>query len=360
MIRFEKTFDNEEELPVIWEIWKGADASIFEICVWLTEQKAQIQQTLDFNGALLLRGLENVKSAREFERVLGVLAPRLMDYVGGTSPRGAVRGSIMTATDLPENYSIPMHQEMSYTSGPPDRIAFFCEVPATSGGETTVADARRITRRIDHSVRQRFERKKGVRLRRTLPAPESVSRRPGVPKPWTQVFDTTDRAHAEHLAARKGWEIVWLADGSLQLWQEILPACKTHPRTGETVWFNQAHIFAPEAFMKWAKRDGRDGQWQQVKEALDEDPDLVDHMFHGDGTQVSADDARYLFDIFMSSEIPVHWRRGDVLFLDNVLAVHGRTSFTGDRKVLAALILDQAEPANESEPGQEALERVGA
>jgi alpha-ketoglutarate-dependent taurine dioxygenase len=257
-----------------------------------------------------------------------------MDYVGGTSPRHAVHGQIVTATDLPGDYTIPMHQEMSYTANPPDRVAFFCEIPATKGGATTVADAREVTRRIDPALRARFEEKGGVRLRRTLPGPNSAGDRPGVPKPWTEVFDTADAAAVERIAARKGWDITWLEDGSVQLWQEILPAMKTHPRTGETVWFNQAHIFAPEASLRWASRDGRREQWRRLSWAYAENPELVDHVFHGDGTQVSAADA-------------------DLLLLDNILAVHGRSAFTGDRKVLAALIRDQApqdtQPANQPE-----------
>jgi alpha-ketoglutarate-dependent taurine dioxygenase len=167
------------------------------------------------------------------------------------------------------------------------------------------------------------------------------------------VFDTADAAEVERIAARKGWDITWLEDGSVQLWQEILPAMKTHPRTGETVWFNQTHIFAPEASLRWASRDGRREQWRRLSWAYAENPELVDHVFHGDGTQVSAADAEHLFDVFVDAEVRVRWKAGDLLLLDNILAVHGRTAFTGDRKVLAALIRDQApqdtQPANQQE-----------
>lgn len=348
MIRFERKFIGEQEFPLVWEVTQGADASIDNICAWLAEQKPQIEGSLDLHGALLLRGFENLRSAEHFERILAVLALRLMDYIGGTSPRRVVRGRILTATDLHENYSIPLHQEMSYIANSPDRVAFFCEVPPTNGGETTVADARLITRRIDASVSERFEHEhKGVRLRLTLSEPESVHHCVGVPKSWTEVFDTTDRAQAERVAQEKGWEITWLPDGAMHLWQEILPASKTQPRTGDTVWFNQAHIFAPEASLRWASRDGWNEQWQQLKQALAEHPETVDHMFHGDGTQVSGEDATHLFDVFMHSEIPVRWQRGDVLLLDNVLAVHGRRSFVGERKILAALIRDRTAPTAE-------------
>ena len=359
MIRLEIAKTGIEAYPSFWQVAGGEDAPLAEACAWLAEHRAAIDELLDRDGALHIRGLSAIGSAQAFEAALGELAPRLMDYVGGTSPRHAVHGQIVTATDLPGDYSIPMHQEMSYTANPPDRVAFWCETPARKGGATTVADAREITRRIDPAVRKRFESKGGLRLRRTLPGPDSVGDRPGVPKPWTEVFDTAERAGVERVAAARGWDITWLADGSVQLWQEILPATKTHPRTGETVWFNQAHIFAPEASLRWASRDGRAEQWRRLSWAYAESPDLVDHVFHGDGDQVSAADAEHLFDVFVDAEVRVRWKAGDLLLLDNVLAVHGRTAFEGKRRVLAALIRDRA-PAEAPPAQRRQAERVDA
>lgn len=345
MIRLQRAKTGINAYPTFWRVSGGGGGSLADTCAWLADRREAIEEVLDREGALHIRGLTALNSAAAFDAALGVLAPRLMDYVGGTSPRHAVHGQIVTATDLPENYTIPMHQEMSYTAKPPDRVAFFCEIAAGSGGATTVADAREITRRIDPAVRARFEEKGGVRLRRTLPGPNSADDRPGVPKPWTEVFNTADEAEVESIAAARGWKISWLAGGPVQLWQEILPAMKAHPRTGETVWFNQAHIFAPEASLRWAERDGRWNQLRRLARAYAENPELVDRVLHGDGTQVSAQDAEHLFDVFADAEIPVRWRPGDLLLLDNVLAVHGRTAFEGKRRVLAALIRDSAPQA---------------
>ena len=143
--------------PSFWQVSGGAEASLADIGAWLADHREAIDALLDRDGALHIRGLAALNSAAAFETALGSLAPRLMDYVGGTSPRHAVHGRIVTATDLPANYSIPLHQEMSYTADPPDRVAFFCETPAAKGGETTVADAREITRRIIPSFKPRRE-----------------------------------------------------------------------------------------------------------------------------------------------------------------------------------------------------------
>jgi alpha-ketoglutarate-dependent taurine dioxygenase len=337
MIKFEQTFIGGQQLPLVLEVIRGRDAGIADIVACLREHRAEIATLLDRHGAVLLRGFETLDSAPHFAAVLDVLAPSLMDYVGGASPRHTVHGRILTATDMPSNYSIPMHQEMSYTANAPDGVAFFCETAPDEGGETTIADARVLTARIAPDVRARFDTK-GIRLRRTLPAPESVHLKPGVQKPWTEVFATTDRDEVSRIAGEKGWEVTWLPDNSVQLWQEILPASKAHPRTAETVWFNQTQLYAPECTIRWAERDGRHAQLAVLRKLLAEHPEMVDCMFHGDGTQVSPEDAVHVWDVHQRSEIPVPWRPGDVLLLDNVLAVHGRRSFRGVRRVLAGLI----------------------
>jgi len=144
----------------------------------------------------------------------------------------------MSATELPGNYSIPLHQEMAYTLHPPERIAFFCQVPPSSGGHTTIGDMRTITQRIDPTVRDRFKQKKNVQLRRNLPSKENVDNKPGVPKSWTEVFNTIDRAEVERIVDQRGWKLEWLPDESMYLWQEVHPAMRSHPRTGDEVWCN--------------------------------------------------------------------------------------------------------------------------
>lgn len=353
MIRIEKTYINSTQLPVVWQVTAGNDASIDHICAWFCDQKSHVDRILDQDGALLLRGFRNIDSAEHFDRILSVVAPQLMDYVGGTSPRKVVHGKIMTATELPSSYSIPLHQEMSYTNNSPDRVAFFCLIPSLDGGHTNVGDMRKITQCIDSDVRERFIEKKGVQLRRTLPSIDAVDKKPGVPKPWTEVFNTTDRAEVQRVSEQRGWNVLWLKDDSVQLWQEIRAVTKVHERTGDEVWFNQVHIFSPAASLKWARQDKRDEQVARLEEARREHPEMLDQVFHGDGTVVDDDDALHVYDAFDHSAIPVCWQRGDILFLDNVLTAHGRTAFRGNRMVLAALIRGRAEQGGSQSRKQE-------
>jgi len=341
VIKIQEHALNDNDLPLVWEAVQGKDASIDTVADWLTEHRQALEAAMVTYGAVLLRGFEAIDSAQGFGKVLDVVAPELMDYLGGTAPRHTVHGRILTATDLPSNFTLALHQEMAYTANPPDAVAFFCQLAPTSGGETTVADARQVTERIDPAVRARFA-DKGVRVRRTLPDPESLSKRPGIPKPWQDVFETKDRAEVQRVADAKGWRIRWLDDGSLQLWQEALPAFKSHPRTGERVWFNQAHYHSPECTLRWAQRDQRLDQIALIETAMREHPEMLDNALHLDDTPISAADAHHIWDVLEQAEIPIPWQTGDVLLLDNVLAMHGRRSFRGARSILAALIRNPA------------------
>jgi alpha-ketoglutarate-dependent taurine dioxygenase len=340
MIRYEQTFLNDDGLPRTWQVTHGGDAPIDGACAWLREERPLLEQEVRKYGALLIRGIQSADSAESFARLMEVIAPELMDYVGGTSPRQVVHGRIMTATELPPAYSIPLHQEMSYTDDSPDRIVFYCRSPAPEGGFTTVADMRAVTARIDPSVRKRFADKKGVQLRRTLPSADALHKKPGVAKSWAEVFGTSDREEVARIVQRKGWKIHWLDDQSVQLWQEVRPPTRAHPITGDEVWHNQVHIYAPVGSLAWARKDGRREQVEQIERALLEHPEMVDRVLHGTGELVADQDALHIFEVMDRSAIPVHWKPCDVLVLDNILAAHGRTSFRGPRTVLTALVRD--------------------
>lgn len=338
MIDFDEIRWDGHAVPCVWQVTAGRDAPVADVRDWLADHQELYDEHLHRHGAVLIRGFDRLRTAEDYETVLQAVRGELSSYVGGTSPRRVVRGRIMTATEAPPEYSIPLHQEMSYTAHAPERISFFCVTPATLGGETTVADMRAVTASIGHGLIERFKRKGGLQLRRNLPLPERAGARPGIPKPWTEVFDTTDPLIADQAARARGWRTEWLADGSVHLWQEVLPATRVHPRTGDEVWFNQIHIFDPEASRRWALRDGRRDFAERLESALRTCPHLLDQILHADGSPLDPDDVAHVADVIRCAETPVPWRLGDLLMLDNMLAGHGRRPYGGQRMVLTALL----------------------
>ncbi|AKF86095.1 hypothetical protein MFUL124B02_21340 [Myxococcus fulvus 124B02] len=338
MIRFEETFVGDEPLPRVWRITQGQDASREQMVDWLREHKGALNAARDTHGAVLVRGFQALDSAPAFADVLGAIANDLMEYVGGTAPRKVVHGRVTTASGLPGTHSLALHQEMAYQASRPDALALFCEVPPDEMGETPLADARKVTERLDPGVRARFDAQ-GVGVRRALRSP-STGEENSIPRPWNQVFLTTDRDEVERIAREKEWKVEWRPDESMLLWQQVLPAFKAHPRTGERVWANQVHYHMPECMVRWALRDGRSADVADLRRQMAETPELMDHCFHRDGTRVSAEDAEHVWDVLEQSEVPWRWERGDVLLLDNVLAMHGRRQYRGQRRILVGMIKD--------------------
>lgn len=322
-------------------VWSAADHPCHDKAALLALLRGnlhRLNRQIGQQGALLLRGYDVLRSHDDFQDVLAAMDQPLMDYLGGTSPRSVVSGKIMTSTEVPGTYSIPLHQEMSYTDGAPRRIAFFCEVPPDADGETTIGDMRTITRQIPLAIRQRFVDRGGVQLYRNLPDRANVASKPGVPKPWEEVFGTSDRGEVEKTIAARGWRSRWNDDQSLSLWQEVRPATCIHPETGAEVWYNQIHIFTPTTAIQWARDDGRDEVADRMEAALLAAPDRVDTVLYGDGTPIPPEDVAEVYTVIAAHALPFDWQRGDLLILDNTLMAHGRRAFHGARRILTALI----------------------
>lgn len=336
MFRYHETRVEDNLLPIVWKMDTNSH-SIETICDWLTVQREAIDQVLHQHGALLIRGLDELKTSIDFERAMEVISPELMGYIGGTTPRQVMHGKIMTATEIPPAWSISLHQEMSYTKNPPSRIAFFCLQSAAEGGYSTLGDMRAITQKLDQTIVSKFKTH-GVQLRRALPSAKTLAQKPGVQKSWNEVLGVDSCEEAEIIVNQLNWQSAWLDSDTLQLWQEILPATKEHPVNQEEVWFNQTHMFSPACAIAWAKRDGREKDTTDLIRTYQQRPEILDTVLYGNGESVSDEEALYLFDIFRSSEINIKLLPTDLLILDNTLVAHGRTAFSGNRRILVALV----------------------
>src|SRR5262245_42186922 len=102
-------------LPLVIEAClESAAIPLNDLLDWITDTKQWREDQLHCYGALLLRDFRALRSAQDFEAVAQRIAPELLDYAGGTTPRTAVSGKIVTSTDAPPHVLIGLHQEMSY------------------------------------------------------------------------------------------------------------------------------------------------------------------------------------------------------------------------------------------------------
>ncbi|OGT24894.1 MAG: hypothetical protein A3I12_02605 [Gammaproteobacteria bacterium RIFCSPLOWO2_02_FULL_38_11] len=328
---------NDQQFPIQWNIKQNTSATLTDACAWFSELKTELYSTLNTSGALLIKGLTCINNAETFQKLLISTSMQLRDYVGGTSPREQVYGKIMTATYTPPNWSIPLHQEMAYTHNPPDRIAFFCHSSNCIGGESTLGNMQNFTMGLPAQIINKFQ-SSGLQLRRSLPSKKTLEKKPGIKKPWEEVFNTCDKTEVDKIAKKKGWKTEWIDDTVLQLWQETLPALKTHAILKKEIWFNQAHFFPPISLMTWAKHDQRQEDYEHLEYARKHYPHMLDMVFFGNGEPVTDEEALYLFQTLKQHEIHLKLDPTDILILDNTLVAHGRTAFSGERNICVALI----------------------
>lgn len=275
------------------------------------------------SGALLFRGW-GAATLEDFGRFVRAFsgAGELFNYAGGASPRNALgEAGLYTSTEYPPHVALSLHNELSYADVHPRRLFFFCLVAAETGGETTLADSRRILQALDPAVAEAF-RRRGVRYVRTL------SSERGGGYSWREAFETDDPAAAEAGCRRIGATFEWLPGGILRLGQ-VRPATAVHPLTGEEVWFNQADGFHPSALDPAAHR-------AMLAEHGSEDRFRLNSAY-GDGGPIEPAALDHVRAVLRDQTVPHRWRPGDILVLDNLLAAHGRNPFTGPRRIALAM-----------------------
>lgn len=294
----------------------GGTATPTALAAWAAENRPQIDRWLHSAGGVLFRGF-GLETVAEFREIAAAICPELAAYVGGDSPRNRVADGVYTSTEFPPHVEIGLHNEMSYASWWPERLFFYCQTPAAQGGETQIADARHMLALLDPAVRDRFA-EKGVLYEQHLRHADGA---PGPGKSWQETFETEDRATVETLAEDGGMAWEWTERGLRTALRR--PGIVSHPKTGEPVWFNQANLWHTE--MGGAKKwDAPPGEPHH-------------HARYGDGSDIPIADLEAVEAAYAEAELTFPWQAGDLLVLDNRLAVHGRKPFEGPRAVFVAM-----------------------
>jgi alpha-ketoglutarate-dependent taurine dioxygenase len=294
----------------------SAPDSALDLATYLDSHRASIDELLGDAGAVLLRGFP-VRTPEDFQAAVRSSAPALLSYSYRSSPRTEEIAGVYTSTEYPPAEEIPLHNENSYAHAWPLRIWFFCQQPAAAGGATPIADSREIARRLDPVLVKRFA-ELGVMYVRNY--------RKGMDLPWQEVFQTDDKADVQRFCDQAGISCEWR--GEELRTRQLCQGVATHPRTGEVVWFNQAHLFHPSAL---------DDEVREAMLSLFGEEGLPRYACYGDGTPIADDDLAAIRDAYQAGMVDVDWQQGDVLVLDNMLAAHGRRPFTPPRRVLVAM-----------------------
>jgi alpha-ketoglutarate-dependent taurine dioxygenase len=297
--------------------WKAGDPHLHE---FVELNRPSLLSKLTEHGAILFRGFD-IHDAYQFSEFITATGSRSIDYTFRSTPRKVVNGQIYTSTEYPANREIPLHNENSYHNAWPYRLAFLCLVPATLGGETPIADMRGVVRSLGPALMDRFEESKVQYLRHF---------HPGIDLPWTDVFQTTDPLEVARFCDANSIRYDWVgANGMILRTIQTCQGVAHHPITSERLFFNQAHLFHATSM------------GQRVASVLYETfgpGRLPRHAKYGNDTEISDWDISIIQTAFKLNETTFSWQAGDLLWIDNMQVAHGRRPFTGERKLLAALM----------------------
>jgi alpha-ketoglutarate-dependent taurine dioxygenase len=298
----------------------------------IEDGQIQIMQALLKYGALLLRGFP-VDSAHDFSTLIQTLKfGQFVNYIGGDSPRDKVENGVYTSTEAPPSIHIPLHQELSFIKKFPRHIYFFCETPPLQRGETIIADARQVFHAFSNDFRARFQEKGLTYVSRYYyqsKIMELLNRYQRSHKSWTEVFETNQKHEVEQKCLQNEFAWRWLKKDWIEI-RQTRPALHVHPITQENVWFNQAHLYDFNPRLLGLKRYVGERLFYGKNTRLHE-------ILFGDGTIVPRKDLYHILDVLNQKTVAFPWQKGDVLILDNILAMHGRATFTGKRRILTAL-----------------------
>jgi len=285
---------------------------------WLSSNRSLLFSTLlPKHGAVLLRGF-SVPDAAAFSEAVLSMELEEQPYIGGNAVRSVVAERVFTSNESPPTERIPFHHEMAQVPRFPTRVMFYCETPSASGGQTPIVLSNEVSDYLELEMPDLFSRfkREGVRYVRTMPKEDDATSALG--RGWMSTYTggKDDRAVCEQEMRKDGVKWEWMENGDLKTVSKKLSAVREVD--GRSVFFNQVVA----AYSGW--NDSRNVAEKAV-------------VFGDSMEQLPKDQMTKLIGKMETLSVSFDWEQGDVLIIDNRLAMHSRAPFVKPRRVLASL-----------------------
>lgn len=284
---------------------------------WAGNNRELIESELKKHGAILFRGF-NLEGVGKFEEFARAVSPALLDYRERSSPRSEISRGVYTSTDHPPDQSIHFHNEQSYTRSWPMKLWFYCDLPATRGGATPIADGRKVLQLLDEKIREKFMRKRVMYMR---------NYGDGLGLSWQTAFQTDSRAAVEAYCRQSSIEFEW-KDGERLRTRQIFDTIVRHPGTGELVWFEHTAFFHITSL---------EPEVRNSITAMFEEADLPFNTYYGDGSPIEDSVLEEIRGAYRQVGISYPWQKNDLLLIDNMLTSHSREPYEGARRIVVAM-----------------------
>ncbi|HEY0603234.1 MAG TPA: TauD/TfdA family dioxygenase [Herpetosiphonaceae bacterium] len=288
-----------------------------DLVAWAGNNQQLIATLLQQHGGILFRNF-NLQAAETFDRLVAAAVGDALPYQERSSPRSQVQKHIYTSTEHPADQSIFLHNEQSYNLTFPQHIAFCCLTAARHGGETPIADCRKVFESIDPQIRERFLRQNYMYVR---------NYGGGMGLSWQDAFQTDDRERVQQYCQANQIAVEWLSADRLRT-RQVRRVAAAHPQSGAMTWFNHLTFFHVSTL---------EPQARIAVQAEFSEADLPSNTYYGDGSPIEPEVLDHLRAAYHQATVTFPWQNGDVLLLDNMLVAHGRAPFGGPRSVVVAM-----------------------
>ena len=308
---------DQRVFPLILEC-RTPDADLETALAWVRENAEELDRKAAAHGAILFRNFPT-RTDRDFDAFIQACGYPNFKYEDSLS--NAVRTNrterVFTANEAPPEVTIYLHHEMAQTPIYPSKLLFFCEKAAEEGGATPLCRSDVLMEKLYQELPEFAKNceEKGLLYSNVMPGvddPES-----GMGRSWQSTWSVDSKEAAEARMTDLGYTWEWLDDGCLRATTPVLPAVRDLG-DGRKSFYNQ--LIA--AFKGW--KDSRN------------DPSKA--ITFGDGSPLDPADALRAADLAEEITFDVPWQDGDVAIVDNYVAMHGRRTFSGTRRVLASLV----------------------
>lgn len=284
---------------------------------WIADNELHLLKHLRQYGAVLLRGFD-LNDEEDFRDAANKFIPTLAKYMEGATPRTDLGKGTYTSTEFPKELSIAQHNELSYITQWPMKIAFCCLIAAQEGGATPIADVRKVYDFIDKDIREKFERV-GWTLVRNFGN--------GLGPTWQKSFNTNNIEDVRAYCQSAQIELEVINAQQIRT-RQTRPAIRRHVRTNELVWFNHTAFWHQSSLCPIIR-----------KELVSQfgDDALTYNTLYGDGSVIEDEVIAHINEAYDKATVSFPWQKGDLLLMDNMLISHGRAPFKGDRRVLVSM-----------------------
>lgn len=303
--------------PLILEC-QSPDADLETALAWVHENRQDLDEKATKHGSILFRNFPT-KTDQDFDAFI-----RAFDYPNfkyEDSLSNAVRTNrterVFTANEAPPEVTIYLHHEMAQTPIYPSKLLFFCEKAAEEGGATPLCRSDVLMEKLYKELPEFAKNceEKGLHYSNVMPGVNDAAS--GMGRSWQSTWSVETREQAEARMTELGYTWEWLDDGCLRATTPILQGVRDLG-DGRKAFFNQ--LIA--AFQGW--KDTRN--------------DPAKAITFGDGSPLDPADAKRAAELAEEITFDVPWQNGDVALVDNYVAMHGRRTFSGTRRVLASLV----------------------